>query len=66
MVNMWFKKQKKNILVHYINVGGVNPKDVPAFMDKIKEQLPDIPDGCYRYFIPIINEPTRIEVIYLQ
>lgn len=63
---MWFKKQKKNIIVHYINVVGVELKDVPAFMDKVKEQLGPCPDRCYRYFMPTTNEPTRIEVIYLQ
>ena len=62
---MWFKKQKKNVLVHYVNVDHVEAKDIPVFMDVVKRQLGEAPDGCYRYFIPCRAQETRVEVLYL-
>jgi hypothetical protein len=66
-MTMFFKKKKfkKNILVHYINVDDIDPSAISVYIDTVKNQLGSPPDNCYRYFIPVKNQETRIEVHYL-
>jgi hypothetical protein len=57
-------KANKNVLVVYLNVGNLNNKDVPQFVEKAKKGLGPIPDSCYRFIVPVRSE-TRVEVLHL-
>jgi hypothetical protein len=54
----------KIILIYYINVGNINQKDVPLFMENVvKKFSPKEEDSIISYFIPIRDGETRVECI---
>lgn len=56
-------KNKRLILVFYIDVSRIDRSDIPIFMDEVATNLSKKDDGTDKYFIPIYEGDSRVECI---
>jgi hypothetical protein len=52
----------KPVLVHYINIGNLDPMDIRNFMETLKDEI-NYNDEYHSVFLPVRNQDSKVECL---